>query len=188
MPFTPTPDATVSEIFENLPFVAGRLRLVQDELVRRLQNRLPAAIAELNERNGWTDLAAKAIPVPALIGLAPTVLTDEYLNSVLVGVSLQSSAHGVGAFRNEVQVEVFSIDSRLVTPQQIRVQWERAELIRGVLFPFLTGCVNPDGKRCWRQLEPTSIEMLPDDWGANFSGSVCRFVAIQAPANDEIWE
>lgn len=185
--FTETPRPTIEEMFEAMPLVSGRLRLVQDEIVRRLSMELPGMITELNQRNGWVGIRNKEIPQPSGFELAPTALNENYLNKILVGVALESTTHGVGAFKNEVQVVVYSIDEAVQIDQQVRVLWERADLIRGVLFPFLTGCVNAEGKRCWRQLQPTSVAMLPNDWADEYSGTMCMFVATQAPGNGEAW-
>jgi hypothetical protein len=122
--------------------------------------------------------------VPASIQLAPSVLTDAFLNTVLVGVSvdINTTPQGIGGiFRNEVQLVIYSVDRRLDDEQQIRTAWARAEAIRTCLRPFLGGCNNADGNACWRKLEPRGYSMLPGDWAKEYSGTSVAYDLIQSP-------
>jgi hypothetical protein len=175
-----TPNPSLAELRDLDVLVNGDLGLAQDEIVRRLWMLLPAWIAEKNAQKGWSG--ADSIEVPRDIRIAPKVLTDEYLNTVLVGVSVETTPQGIGGmFRNEVRVTVSSVDARIEWDQQVRLAWARAEAIRTVLLPFLSGCRNADDELCWRMLEPTGYGLLPGEWAREYSGTAVTFKMIQSP-------
>jgi hypothetical protein len=174
-----TPNPTIEELRDYDALVNGDLGLALDELLRRLRTLLPLFIADKNERKGWSG--PDAIELPHDIRLAPAVLSDFYLDSILVGAKVNTTPQGIGGvFRSEVEVTIYSIDERIQAEQQVRVAWARAEAIRAVLQPFLSGCIDAEDRPCWRMLEPTGYSLLRGDWGREYSGTQVTFRMVQS--------
>lgn len=176
-----TGNPTDQEFLDGLQFVDQDATLVFDEIVRRLQLNLPAKIAALNTKLGYT--AGYGIPIPAIddIKLAPAVYDDGNINSILVGASLQSAGTSPRVFKNMVQVTVFSIDADIRTSYQAKLVWQRARAIRGVLYHYVTGCTDDQNRKCWNILKPTGVMLLGNDATAKYFGSQCTFEAVQQP-------
>jgi hypothetical protein len=176
MAFPTTPDPTPEDVLDlHLPMVGEGIDEALEEVVRRLQNNLPDIIQLRNQRRGWLGIKAKQIPKPAAYHIAPADLADEHINAVLVGISAETSAQGIGgAYRNSIEVVIYSIDKVAISPLQILQHWRRAALIRAYMHAFLSGCVNPEGRLCWRSLQPTGYSMIPSEW-KNFTGMACTF-------------
>lgn len=180
---TETPNPSTAELLAIEPLVNGNIGAAQDELVRRLRALLPDLITAFNSGNGWTSVTGITPVKPQDVGLAPTVLSDAHIGAILVKVSVETAPEGIGGtFRNSAKVEVFSIDGRLQSAQQVRVEWRRSEAIRLCLFPFLSGCVNASGQRVWRSLQPQGYSLLSGDWAKAYSGTVTTFSLVQSPS------
>jgi hypothetical protein len=178
MPETPNP--TLAELIEADALTNGDIGLAQSEIIRRLQLLLPDWIAHKNLEKGWSG--PDAIRVPTVIQSAPAVLSDDFLNTVLVGVSVETSPQGIGgAFRNTAQVVISSVEARIEDPQQVATMWARAEAIRTCLYPFLSGCRTPGDQLAWRMLEPKGYGPLPGDWAQQYSGSAVHYHLVQSP-------
>lgn len=175
---------TPEEAHENIGFTGGRISLALIEVLRRLERDLPLLIAYENERQGWTgDQALKA---PAGYHQAPESLTDDYINTVCVGVSVNKINQGTRQFRNEGALRVAIIHERIEIGQQVTKAWDKSDLAALALHKFKSGCVNPDGLWAWRQLAYLRQEALPADPGANYSGVVISYKVVQDP-NDTFW-
>lgn len=176
MPETVNPSN--ADFYAAIRLVDGRESIVLDELVRRLQLNLNDKIAYLNTTLNLTG--SRAIPKPKGYHVAPAVLTDEYINTVLVSVAVNTESHSPGVFRNELQAVVYSIDRRIEKETQIGVAWDRSGAIRGVLYHFLLGCVDASNRQCWRLLEPTGKTMLPEPY-SEYAGVACYYRVVLDP-------
>lgn len=180
---TPTVNPAADNVLDvYLPLVGMGVGEAQQELVDRLKANLPGVITEYNTRNGLTGNRAIQ-PIEAGFHVAPAVLTEKYINSLLVGVAVETTPQGIGgAYKNEVEVVVYVIDRRVVIGEQVIQHWKRAELARACLHAFLHGCVNQDGRVCWRSLVPSGYSMLSSDWSQEYSGVAANFRMVIPPS------
>lgn len=178
-----TANPTNEEFYASLQLVDGRASAAQAEIVRRLEANMPGKIAYLN---GILYPGKRGIPVPAGYHVAPAVLTEDYLNTILVSVVVSTLDQGAGSFRNESTVYVYSVDERIETPQQVQDTFDRCGVVRGILYHFLTGCIDAAGRSLWRQLKPTGHALaLPPQWGqAGYVGTMSQFLMVQSPDNN----
>jgi hypothetical protein len=175
---TETANPSASEILADAGLVNGRISIAQKEILRRLAQNLPGVIAAHNTAEGLTG--AEAIPVPRDYRIMlPGLEGDDVVGNVYVGVSVETYTESF-AYGNNATVSIFSIDQRVTSSNQVSIYWETAELIRACLFPFRSGCVDAQGRACWRQLHPMLYEQLPSDW-TEYSGTVCHFKMVQPP-------
>lgn len=180
---TPTSFPSADDLLDIAPLVNGRVGLAQNELVRRLRVALPPLITAFNAREGRAGNRALEVPKAKDFQAAPGAITDDHIGKILVACHVTTSDNGPGAFKNSVQVVVFSVDERIQGGEQVTTLWERAELARLALFPYLNGCVDEAGRRVWRQLIPTGYALLPGDWH-EYSGTRCTFNMVQPPSMD----
>lgn len=174
---------TDDEFFEYLPLVDSRVSVAFNEIVRRLKIDMPLKIAALNTRLGYPSGKGIKPPAPDAYYPAPAVLTDKYLNSVLVGVAVSNQAHSPGVIRTEAQVVVYVIDRRIEHENQVTDAWDKAGVVKGCLYAYLTGCEDADGHQCWTLLEPTGTTALPESYG-EYSGVACYYRMVQDPTVD----
>lgn len=182
MAFPRTPNPTAEQILDiYLPMVGDNLDEAMEEIRVRLEQDLPGAVDLKNQRRGWFGIAAKAIPQAAKYHIAPADLAKDHINCVLIGVSSETNPQGLGgAYKNEIEVVVYTIDKKSISPGQILMLWRRAALIRGVLRAYHNGCVNTEGILCWRSLKPSGYSMIPTEW-REFSGLACNFRMVIPP-------
>lgn len=186
MSFEPTPDPTDTEFLETLCLVDGGVFPALQELVNRLKANIPAKTTALNARLGLTGDRAIPIPKPESFGVAPRVLSDAYVNSVLVGGATTTREQGFDAFQNETQVVVYSIGARIEDVQQLQDAHHRAAIIRGVLYHFRSTTVDDSGRVVWRVLAPTGVSLLPSPMD-EYSGCACYFRMVQPPV-ENYWQ
>ncbi len=182
---TETPNPTGAEILADMSQHTGRISLAQRECIRRLRALLPLAIAAHNQAEG-TAPGKGVIPVSG-VEKKPAELAETFLNKIVVGVSVETVDYGSGAFQNVVELVIYSIDQKIEQGRQVDVSWERCELVRGCLYPFLSGCVDADGRRVWRSLVPRAYSQIEGTWAKGFSGTEAHFQLIQAAAEDGLW-
>jgi hypothetical protein len=144
---------------------------------------LPGVIGYANTQLGYG--VGHGIAHPAGYYVAPQTLTDDYLNSVIVSAKVATQAMSPGTFKNEAQIVVYSINERIEVREQIEDAFDRSGLVRGILYRYLTGCIDPQGRRVWRLLEPTGVSMLPEAW-EGYSGVACSYRMVQSP-DDNAW-
>ncbi len=185
MPRTPTP--TLEELREADELVNGDTGAAQDELVARLREMLPGAIADKNTRKGWTGNRAIAPANAKEIDIAPADLSNDHIGAVLVDFEVMTESEGIGGvFRNRVTVRVFCVDGRIIGNQQVRQSWAKAEVIRQCLYPFLSGCTDENDQSVWKSLVPTGISIDKGDRFKNYSCTVATFRMIQSPSMNEL--
>ena len=178
-----TPSPTPEQVFETLPLVDQRISVALTEIVRRLREELPGLIEHANTelRNA---APGKGIPVVAKkdIRIAPASLKDTPMNCVLVSGSVQTQTLSPAIFKNEGQVIIFSIEEKMQGQHddEIPQMFDRAGLIRGFLYHFLTGCKDPMDRIAWRLLEPQLVTALPEPY-ENLSGTACYYRLVQTP-------
>ncbi len=174
-----TPSWTPEEVWANLQFVDGRVFCAFNEIIRRLRTELPAAIDYANAQLGYDE--DSGILKPRGYYVAPTSeLTDSYINTVIVGGESTTEVQHPGDFKNVTQVVVYSIHERFEIAEQYADSLDRSGLIRGILLRYLTGCVDPQDRPVWRQLEPTGVSPLPERY-ATYSGVAMRYTMVQTP-------
>lgn len=176
-----TTNPTDQEFLDGLQFVDNDATLIYNEVVRRLRLNLPAKIAAMNTKLGY--VSGYGIPIPDVddIKLAPAVYDDNSINSVLVGGSVKTVSTAPRVFKNIVQVVVFSIDADIRTSYQASLVWQRAAAIRGVLYHFLTGCVDDQNRKCWNLMKPQGVMLLGNDATAKYFGSQCIYETVLQP-------
>lgn len=181
MPRTPTP--TLDELRAIDELVNGDTGAAQDEIVARLRELLPLAIADRNARKGWTDSAAMPDVTPKQIEIAPVDLVPNAIGAVLVEFDVSTEAEGIGGpFRNTITVRIYSVDRRFENEQRVRHSWARAETIRQCLYPFLGGCTDSHEQHVWKSLVPTGISIDQGDRFKNYSCTVATFQMVQSPS------
>lgn len=176
--FAPTPMPSAAQIDAGLRLVDAGAWAAEDALLELLEALLPPAIARANVRLGYHN--GKGIKVPGLFRAAPTLPTDDYLNSICVRCHVEKEPDGLRAFQNVGTIEVFSIEERADAPRQARSAKQRAGLIYGVMLPFLGGFTTGDGVRVWSAMEPGLTTSLPDSYAA-YSGATAHFFFRQGP-------
>jgi hypothetical protein len=164
-----------------LPLIDQRAALALREIKRRLENNLPGLIDAVNTAQGRTGTAV--LLKPARYAIAPMVNLPDYLNSVVVSLSVQTETLAARRFRNELKVVVFSVEARPDTEELATDMYDRAGLIRGVLNYFVTGCKDANGRWAWRQLLPTGIGALPDGL-EEYGGTASYFNVTQLPPDN----
>lgn len=180
-----TANPSDQEFLDGLQFVDNDTSIVLNEIVRRLQINLPGKIALLNTTLGYASGYGIPIPSKDEIRLAPSVVDDNDINSVLVGASVQTAPTSPRVFKNTIQVVVYSIDADIRTSYQASLVWQRAAAIRGVLYHFTTGSVDANGRKCWNILKPRGVMLLGQDFTAKYFGSQCLFdVELQPEGNN----
>lgn len=170
-----TSNPTTTSFYDSLRYNVGRISVVQGEVVRRLEENMPVMIEYLNDLLGHP--AGKGIPLPKSYLRAPsTVLTDDYLNSMLVTVASSSSVNGAQQFKTSVQVVVYSIDRKIEHGTQVADALDRAGIAIGILNTFVDGCVDDQGRKVWRVIEMTGHQLvLPQPYDAIYCGSTAYF-------------
>lgn len=178
-----TPARTPEQAYEALSLIGGRFSLALNEARRRLETELPPLIDLANTRASRSGL--KAIELPKDYYIAPEKLTDNYLNCVLVGGSVNKVPQGTRGFKNEALLTVYIVNQRIETPSQTDDAWDRSDLATAVLHGYLSGCADLQGRWAWRQLIPLSQEMLPAEY-AEYSGVALNYKCVQSHS-DEFW-
>ena len=180
-----TPNPTDAEFLAALSLVDTRLSIAINEILRRLKANMPSKIDFINTRLNYP--AGKGIKKPAGYFLAPGILTDDYINTILVGAATSTTANSPRVFKNDSQITVYSIGRKIERDEQVDDSWDRSGVIRGILYHFLTECEDADGRQCWQLLEPSGVTMLPEPWGA-YAGTTSFFRMIQADTAADNWQ
>lgn len=180
---SPTAEPTEQEFLDGLSLVDGGIFPAYQEIIDRLAANVPARTATLNTALGLTG--NKAIPVPTGYGIAPGVLTDAYINQVVVGGSTTTRSGPPGCFFNDTEIVVYSVGERIEASLQIEDAHLRAAIIRGVLYKFHDGCYGQSGARLWRSLLPTGVSFLPEPF-ATYAGVACYYKLSQVP-DENYW-
>jgi len=179
-----TENNTVVQDFEAFPLVDSRLGIALEEILRRLEQKLPPLIDYVNGRLSLAG--SRKIKKPAGYSIAPAKMSNHYINHICVGFSTDTTAQAPGVFRNDHTVIVYSIGERIEISEQIVQTLDRAGVIRGALYQFLTGCVDDHDRICWRLLEPQGVTFLPEAW-SEYSGVSCLYKLVQ-PASSDNWK
>jgi hypothetical protein len=178
-----TPNPTPAEILEAMPLLGGRISLALKEVERRLRLNLPGAIDAFNAAQGYP--AGKGVLKPAVedIVISPANVTNHPLNCVLISISADTATEGARVFRKECEVLVFSIEGKLSQAKDsVADVFDRAGLIQGSLYYFLTHCRDAQNREAWAKLEPGEIMFLPEPF-EQYAGAMCSFRAVLT--NDE---
>lgn len=177
MSATPTP--TVEELLANDSLVNGDMGAAWDEIVARIKARLQPLIEAENSRKGWTGGLAMAAITDVII--APTNITALHKNLALVAMEESTQPLGIGGgFISLWQVTVRVVGDLVQTPQQIRTMTRRGELVKTLLYPYLSGCRNADDVVVWRSCVPTGLT-LTHELDKNISVAVVTFAMKQPP-------
>lgn len=179
-----TLNPTDEQFYEALPLVDNRLSIALNEILRRLRDNMPAKIDYINTQLGHPS--GKGIKEPNGYYLAPGILTDTYINTILVGAATSTVAGSPKTFKNETQIVVYSIGRKIEVMEQVDDAFDRSGVIRGILYHFLTGCEDADGRQCWQLLEPSGLSMLPEAY-ANYAGVACYYRMVQADLDADNW-
>jgi hypothetical protein len=185
----PTPNPSVAEMLGAMSSHTGRISLAQDEIIRRLRELLPDLIAAHNQAEGYAP--NRGVQMPA-IEPGPAVLTDSFLKpahvgKLLVSASVSTDSLGIGGtYINEGVITISCIDAPIEVGHQMKIAFERIELVRGVLYPFMNDCVDLKGRRVWQLLEPRGYSALPGTI-TKFSGTQARFRLLQTPGDNGLW-
>jgi hypothetical protein len=185
----PTPNPSIEEMRGAMSFHTGRISLAQDEIIRRLRELLPDFIADHNRVEGYAP--NRGVQMPA-IEPGPAVLTDSFLKAhhvgkLLVSASVSTDSLGIGGtYINEGIITISCIDAPIEVGHQMKIAFERIELVRGVLYPFMNECIDHKGRRVWELLEPRGYSSLPGTI-TKFSGTEARFRLLQTPGDNGLW-
>lgn len=182
MPATANP--SISDILLQAPRVVGRISLALEEIASRLEANLPGVIEEMNNRDGLTG--DEAIRLPSWYRPGPPDTSEGPLNGIAIAASNRSEVLGVQNYKSTYEIVIYSIDQNVVEPAQYLRHWDRAELIRAVLAPFMTGCVNEDDRVCWKLLTPSKSGFLPQEW-EDYSGIAINYTLTCDPSMNG-WE
>lgn len=170
---TATANPTTSEFYDNLQLTDQRVSQAAQEVLLRLETNMPTMVAYLNGTLNYSD--PHGIQVPKDYMLAPAMIEDKHINTVLLSLATDYQALGPGAFKSSHTVSIFSIEPASRTDTQVVRAFERASCIRGILRAFMNGCRNDDDVMCWSQLIPVSMTPLPNDWEVGFFGTTNTF-------------
>lgn len=175
-----TTNPSAADILQGAPTVGGRASVILDEMKRRLEDNLPGVIALMNTREGWTNDDEK-IRVPSKYYAGPVDGSENATNAVFLAASSTATVIGPAAFKGTYEVVVYSVDIRTENENQYLRNWDRIELIRATLKPFLAGCVNAEGRQCWKVLSPSNTQWLPEEF-ENYSGLQINYTATCDPS------
>jgi hypothetical protein len=179
-----TPNPSIAEIRAQRDSHTGRLSIAADEIARRVSALLPGLIADFNEKQGYN--AKNGVHGLASIETTPARLSDSFLGPNAAGKAFVSLVCNTVAitrgftYGNEIQLSFSIIDAPITSANQIRFSYERIELIREALFPFIDGCTDAKHQRCWKILEPTGYRALPQEV-TKYSGIVGTWRMLQVP-------
>lgn len=177
---TPTPLPSFEKIIADGVLVNGNLPAAHKGVVELLKALLPGTVEAWNIANTLTGHRALIVPKPDDVDYAPGELSKDHVGKILVGMSVQTTSRGSGAFRNDVTLQVHCVGERVTNGKTVLTREAMAERVREVMFQFLTDYVNADGVTCWRQLMPTGYGMMEGDWAKNYSGTTSRWTMTQA--------
>ena len=161
MPETLNP--TMPEYWDMAGKASGRVAIALAEIKRRLQQNLPALIDYANEELGY-DTPDTEIRQPHFYSGALVGDVDGITNGILLGAANDTAFEGSGQFKNTYAISIYSIDENIETEEQYWRAWDRVELIRVALFPFLGGCIDAENRVAWRSLVPQKAGVEVDDW------------------------
>lgn len=167
---TRTPDPTPQQVLANRRSCSLNIGRIQREIIKRLRSGVPGAIDLHNQQEGLSGLAA--IKQPRMFGPAPSVLSDTWVNSVLVGWAYQTRPLAGRVFRHDVTITIYSVSERW-SPGDDAVMdraSQRGNVIEGLMDEFLTCCVDERGVVLWRTLTPMGMSGLPMDYGDGYAG------------------
>ena len=148
--------------------VSGRASVGLAEIKRRLETNLPPLIAYANTQLSYTTPDVQ-IRTPEFFSSAPIGNVDNCINGIMLAASNDTEFEGSGQFKNTYAISIYSIDQRIETEEQYKLHWDRVELIRVALFPFLGGCIDASNRVAWRSLVPQQAGVEVADW-AEYSG------------------
>lgn len=175
-----TSNPSVADILTGAPTAGGRVSIALAEIKRRLEALLPGVVAEMNDREGWDEDDTK-IRVPANYYAGPVDDSENVTNAVLMAAASDSQVVGPQGFKGVYSIVIYSVDKRTNSETQYLRNWDRVELIRAVMKPFLVGCVNADGRQCWKVLQPASIEWIPEEF-EQYSGIAVNYTMTCDPS------
>jgi hypothetical protein len=191
MALTTTPNPTHEEIRNQLPLHTGRISVALDEIVRRLQATLPREIAAHNAAMGYGT--GRGVVAVKTIEIGPAVITDSFLSKEAIGkifisASVESELISIGGlYTNNAPLSIYCIDAPIEVGQQMKMAFERIELIRGCLYPVASNCVDPRGRLAWKRLEPLGYSTLPPRI-TRYSGTKGDFRLMQPPNSAGLWD
>lgn len=169
---------TNEEFYDALRFNVPRISVPQGEILRRLEQNMPAKIAYLNDLLGYPE--GKGIAVPKSYEPAPSPgMLDGCLNGIFCSVTVATSPNGARQFKTVAQVVVFSVDRQIEHPTQVQDALDRAGVAIGILQKWVNGCVDDKGRKVWRELSPAGHQLtLPQPYNQNYSGSTALFTMV----------
>lgn len=167
----PTADWSTADIIAGIVNVDQRVSLGLNEIVRRLQVKLPDVIATLNTQLGYPTNQGITCPDTKNIRVGMSALEDEKINCIFVTSALKTTNNSPLTFRNEASILIYSIDSSIRTGRQNTLAFERAGAIRGCLYPFVNGCQDLSDRWCWNNLLPQGVSGRPIAWANNEFGT-----------------
>ncbi len=167
---TRTPDPSPAQVLDNLKYCTIRAGRVQQEIVDRLEAALPSAIDLWNTTEGRDEFSS--VKRPKFFAPAPADITGDYVNCILVAISVQTSSLAAGGVKqHDAAVTIYSVGEQWTPGDKhiMRRIWERAELCQGVLKAFETCCSDADGINHWRYLSPQGAIAQPEGYGNGYA-------------------
>jgi hypothetical protein len=175
-----TPNPTPAELLANDRLVNGDMGAAMNEIIFRLKSNINGVIALDNATRGWAG--GLAMPEVIDVIVAPMDVTKKHKNLMLVAMRETTTAQGIGGtFTNDWACSVTVVGDAVTAPQQNLTMTRRRELVKTILFPYLSGAVNSAGQLCWRQMEPTDGE-LENDFEEGISQATQIFLVKQPPS------
>lgn len=179
MSLTRTVTPSVEELLEKDSLVNGDMGAAWDEMIERIDERLNLLIVAENTRKGWSGGLAMARVEK--VQIAPTDITKLHKNLALVAMEETTDHMGIGgAFINLWQATVWVVGDLTVTPQQVRTLTRRGEMVKTLLYPYLSGCTNANNSQVWRECVPTNLSLM-HDMDEKISAAVATFSLKQPP-------
>lgn len=173
------PNPSAATVDNALNLIGARPSVAWNEILRLLKENLPQAVARWNTRNGTAIVA----PDADKYFVAPAMLTDSYVNSITVNVSLSQGPLGSMGHKTVAQVAVAWIVGAVGIKEQVEDAYDGAAIIEAILCNQDTRhrWTNPAGIVVWQDISPTGITSLPQDWSQYF-GTLTTLEMSQAGA------
>lgn len=175
-------DFNLDTAIAELQFVDPNLAKIQGEVLSILQQKLNPFIARMN-----SDFSLKITPASKFAKAPNASLSEEYINSVLVGINIDTEQEAPGQFTNFTDIAVYFIGVPIEGEEEaITVEmWQRGAAVRGVLYQFLGGYMDTTNRRCWNELKPLPYQALPEVFGS-YSGITVNFKGLHNPGH-RLW-
>jgi hypothetical protein len=170
----PTPD----EVLDSLRLSGGRLSLLWNETLIRLEACLPAALESVEAEFGLR------FPTPEGYHVLGEVLPPKF-PMLVVGATAKTHMLTFRYYGDEVSMDIYCLWPRAEQRRQIDGPADYVMIVRAIMEHFHQGVINESGLRVWTELHPTGMSFNGNENFKDFGGFIAHFSVLQGPGEEQ---